>query len=172
MWVTAAVVGGALLLAIVTAAGVRQFRTETLGDVLAEIDGDIVVEDRMANFFGVTSAHPWQMRGNGCLILSTKEIYFQRWSPQWDLRFPRDAITRVELVKKHLGKRVGRSLLKLTWRTEEGEDSVAFLVSDPDAWVRELPVAAEVEIERDAGAHQREAAERARRAKAARSIES
>ncbi len=165
MWITGAlVVGAALLGAVAIVVGVRRSRTETLGDALVEADGEVVVEDRMANYFGLTSAHPWQLRGNGTLMLTTREIFFQRWTPAMVLRIPRGDITKVELVKAHLGKRVGRPLLKLTFRTEDGEDSVAWYVSDPDQWVRELPVATEVEAEVDLDTRQQQAAERARQA--------
>lgn len=55
------------------------------------------------------------------------------------LRIPRRSIVEVSKVDSHLGKRIGRPLLRVAWTTEDGnEDAVAIWVRDPNRWLAEL----------------------------------
>jgi hypothetical protein len=87
----------------------------------------------MANNFGVTSKGVAQLRGNGALVLTTDALNFLSLASD-DLAIPRSAIRSASLVGSHLGKTVGRKLLKVEY---EG-DSVAFFVEDPEAWCEAL----------------------------------
>lgn len=99
----------------------------------------VLREDEGANSFGVESGGPWQVRGNGTLVLTDDELLFAQWVPNRLLRVPRAAITEVAATDSHLGKRIGRPLLKLTWTTEAGRpDSVAVWVRDLEGWVEAL----------------------------------
>ncbi|MEA2432750.1 MAG: hypothetical protein QOG54_207 [Actinomycetota bacterium] len=95
----------------------------------------IVMIDDFANFFGLQSRGAAQMRGNGCLAITPDEVVFLMWLPRRDLYIPRQRITSVERVRSHLGKRIGRDLLKITFTDETGNpDSAAWFVHDLPAW--------------------------------------
>jgi hypothetical protein len=97
--------------------------------------GRVVLIDESANSFGVQSRGIWQMRGNGCLALTSDEIVFVMWWPRRELRIPRSRITSVEQTKWHLGKTRGRALLKVGFVNEAGApDSVAWYVTHLAEW--------------------------------------
>ena len=94
---------------------------------------EIVASEDMANCFGFTSKGPLKSRGNGGLVLTRDTLWFLPLvGAEWSL--PLASLTRVEEVRSHLGKNVGRALLKLSW---EGDD-VAFFVPDVAAWQAKL----------------------------------
>lgn len=97
--------------------------------------GSIVAEEDGANFFGVESRGAAQLRGNGHLAASADEIVFVMWLPRRELTIPRSRITGVERAKSHLGKTIGRELLRVRFTNDGGEpDSVAWFVRDLAAW--------------------------------------
>jgi hypothetical protein len=57
------------------------------------------------------------------------------WIPRRELRIRRKRITAVERATSHLGKTVGRPLLRLRYLDEAGRpDSIAWFVRDLPAW--------------------------------------
>ncbi len=95
----------------------------------------IVAIDEAANSFGVESRGPWQIRGNGCMAASAEEVVFVMWVPRRTLRIPRDRITGVERASSHLGKTIGRPLLRVRFTDDDGQpDSVAWFVHDLPGW--------------------------------------
>jgi hypothetical protein len=101
--------------------------------------GSDLLREEDANSFGVESAGPWQVRGNGTLALTKHEVLFAQWVPNRLLRIPRRAIVEVTTVRSHLGKTVGRKLLKVVWTTEVGQqDSIALWVADLGGWLDAL----------------------------------
>jgi hypothetical protein len=101
---------------------------------------DVVpLREEDANSFGVESAGPWQVRGNGTLVLTDEELMFAQWVPNRLLRIKRRSIVEVKTTRSHLGKTVGRQLLKVVWTAELGEqDSIALWVKDLDGWLEAL----------------------------------
>ncbi len=92
-----------------------------------------------ANSFGVESVGVWQVRGNGNLALTKHELLFAQWVPNRLLRIPRKAIVEVTKTRSHLGKAIGRDLLKVSWTTDLGtQDSIALWVGDLDGWLEAL----------------------------------
>jgi hypothetical protein len=100
----------------------------------------VLLRDNMANFFGLASLGPVQLRGNGSLALTRDAIAFQpalRNKPP--LLIPRSSIQKVESARSHLGKTVGRPLLTVHFTTATGEtDVVAWLVRDLGSWQAQL----------------------------------
>jgi hypothetical protein len=97
--------------------------------------GELELVDDSANSFGVESRGAAQIRGNGCLGLTADEVLFVMWLPRRELRIPRERISVVERARSHLGKTVGRPLLRVRFADEVGrDDSVAWLVGDLPAW--------------------------------------
>ena len=88
------------------------------------------LEDDGANFLGRTSKSVFQLRGNGCLALGDEQLVFVMWWPRRELVIDRSAITAVDTVKSHLGKSIGRPLLRVAF---EGE-SAAWFVRSLDHW--------------------------------------
>lgn len=93
----------------------------------------ILVEES-ANYFGRRSAGRFQIRGNGCLALGEDQLVFVQWLPRRDLVIRRSAITAVDTVDSHLGKRVGRPLLRVAF----DDDVAAWWVHDLDRWLATL----------------------------------
>jgi hypothetical protein len=90
------------------------------------------------NCFGLTSLGRWQVRGNGVMALTEQELWFKAFIYSLDITIKLEEITSVELVNSHLGKRVfGRQLLKVNFR-KEADDSIAFLVGNPEGWKQQM----------------------------------
>ncbi len=74
-----------------------------------------------------------QARGSGGLVLTREAVHFLSLAGE-GVVIPLQAITAITTAKSHLGKTVGRPLLKIDF---EG-DSIAFLVRDLAAWRERL----------------------------------
>ncbi len=100
---------------------------------------DIIISLNSANFFGQQSHKSSQIRGNGVLILTPEELYFEMWHPKKVLQIPTSAIINVEITKSFLHKSVFRKLVKVMFKNENGEeDAAAWWVSSLDKWIEEL----------------------------------
>lgn len=91
-------------------------------------------QDLTANFFGLESQGAAQLRGNGALVLTDQLLWFSRAVAEEVFEVPRADVTGVEVVRSHLGKSVGRPLLKVRFRSSNGEDSIAWCVPDVEGW--------------------------------------
>ena len=92
-----------------------------------------------ANFFGQESLKLRQVRGNGVLVLTSEELYFEMWIPKRVFRIPIYSIIDLEETKWHLRKTKNRLLLKIIFTNSMGEtDSVAWIVRDLDLWINEI----------------------------------
>ncbi len=100
--------------------------------------GQIVLKDLRAISFGQQSKGVFQGRGNGALVLTPNELWFSRAVPRRDLRIPLDAITEVSTPKVHLGKTYFRPLLRVSFRTHNTTDSIAWYVADLPVWLAKL----------------------------------
>jgi hypothetical protein len=99
---------------------------------------EILSRDLMANSFGLQSKGVFQVRGNGALVLTRGGLHFFMLLREEELRIPLDAILEAGLVRAHLGKTVGRKLLKVRFLRDGAEDAVAWYVRDPAAWESKL----------------------------------
>ena len=100
---------------------------------------NIILSSRGANFFGQESKGLGQVRGNGVLLLTDKELYFGMWTPKKELRIPLVAVKSVETPKSFLGKSVLRKLLKVTFENDLGDiDAVAWYIKDLVPWTQDL----------------------------------
>ena len=100
---------------------------------------DIIISLNSANFFGQQSRKSTQVRGNGVLILTTEELYFEMWRPKKVLQIPTSSILKVEITKSFLHKSVFRKLLKVVFQNENGEeDAAAWWVTSLDKWIQEI----------------------------------
>jgi hypothetical protein len=136
-----AVVFGVILLVAATIAFVRGVLRRAEQQLDAALAGEpVLLRDSMANFFGLASLGPMQLRGNGSLALTRETLAFMRaMSKQPPLSIPLSAIQKVESTRSHLGKTVGRPLLTVHFVNSAGEvDVVAWFVRDLDRWMAAL----------------------------------
>jgi hypothetical protein len=92
-----------------------------------------------ANYFGQESESVMQVRGNGTLVLTDSELYFEYYWPRKEFRVPLASIVALETTKWHKGKSVGRPLFKVIFRGDGGrEDSAAWYVPDLEGTIRTL----------------------------------
>lgn len=93
----------------------------------------------MSNFFGQQSRGVGQVRGNGTLALTDSELVFEMWLLRREFRIPLYNIQAVERVSSHLGKTVGRPMVKVTFSGDGGQpDSMAWWVADVDGLIRAI----------------------------------
>jgi hypothetical protein len=101
----------------------------------------MILSAQNANFFGQESKGLGQVRGNGSLLLTESELYFEMWAPKRILRIPKHMIKSVEnpAPRWHLKKTKNRPLLKVHFTNEQGqEDSAAWIVPELDHWIQIL----------------------------------
>lgn len=114
----------------------RRKRRQVAEEVRARLgESEILAIDESANCFGVESAGATQVRGNGCLAVTSDELLFIMWIPRKGISIPRPWITAVERADSHLGKRIFRPLLLVRYTDDQSRaDSVAWHVRDLPAW--------------------------------------
>ncbi|MBY9010599.1 MAG: hypothetical protein KGD74_12100 [Candidatus Lokiarchaeota archaeon] len=119
---------------------VKELFQKRINEILDKFKGkDIIISLNSANFFGQQSRKSTQVRGNGVLILTAEELYFEMWRPKKILQIPISSIVKIEITKSFLHKSVFRKLLKLVFTDLEGEeDAAAWWVTSLDKWIEEL----------------------------------
>lgn len=100
---------------------------------------EIRFRDPSANFFGVESLGRTQVRGNGILTVTGEGVHFLMWVPRREFWVPAEKITGVETARAHLGKTMGRDLVKLTYINPDG-------AADSGAWLTGRKAEAEAAI--------------------------
>ena len=136
-WAIGAIVLGALVLTLIVVPPlVHRFMGPSLQSRVENVyaPADVRLQDLQALGFGLESKGATQLRGNGALVLTAKELHFFQFTPASDTRIPLDAITEVKTVKSHLGKTIGRDLLHVSFAADGTPDSMAWAVTDVSAW--------------------------------------
>jgi len=101
---------------------------------------EILYSSPGASYFGRESAGLWQVRGNGDLIITPDEVYFEMWFPKRILVIPMHSVVSVETPKSFKGRSVFRPLLKISFSDEIGrKDSVAWYVKDLEKALSVIP---------------------------------
>jgi len=94
-----------------------------------------------ANCFGFESLGVTQLRGSGCLALTSNRLVFAMWVPARDTVIERSQIVRVDTAKSHLGATQFVALLRVRFRTPDGaEDVAAWRLRDVTPWLEALGV--------------------------------
>lgn len=119
---------------------VKKLFQKRISEIMDNFMGkEIIISLTNANFFGQQSRKFTQIRGNGVLILTAEELYFEMWTPKKTLKIPTSNILIVEITKSFLHKSVFRKLLKVVFQNEnEEEDAAAWWVTSLDKWIEEL----------------------------------
>jgi len=119
---------------------VKKLFQKRINEILDEFkDKIIILSVNNANFFGQQSRKSTQVRGNGVLILTAEDLYFEMWRPKKILQIPISSILKIEITKSFLHKSLFRKLLKVVFTNQEGEeDAAAWWVTSLDKWIEEL----------------------------------
>ncbi|MFX1558538.1 MAG: hypothetical protein ACFFC9_14895 [Promethearchaeota archaeon] len=100
---------------------------------------DILLMDETANFFGQESLGSWKIRGNGVLLLTKNELFFEMWKPRKQIAIPIDSISQIENPRSFLGKSVFKPLLKVIFENKDAKiDSIAWYVKNLNEWNEKL----------------------------------
>jgi len=133
--VVALVVGPVLAVLVVTVLLVRRISRRAAA-AMTQV-GMGVREN--ASSLGFASLGKAQVRGNCTLGLDATRLVVAQWHPARTTEIPFDRIVEVDTTRTHLGKWVGRELLRVRFRRADGsEDVVALQVRDVQSWVTEL----------------------------------
>ncbi len=106
----------------------------------ARIRGKFVGEniqfmDKYALFIAQQSDGYSHVRGNGYLVLTDQELYYERQFGHKVISIPLERIIQVGETLRLGGQSTGRTLLKVDFKTETGlEDAVAWRVRDLQRW--------------------------------------
>lgn len=103
-------------------------------DLLKKTGEKVGLKDTSANFFGLKSLGGGQIRGNGILVLTDKNVRFFRYFPKKEITIPIQSIKNIDSTNAYLGKSVFAPLLKIEY---EG-DETAFWVEDLQEWTDAL----------------------------------
>jgi len=119
---------------------VKKLFQKRISEILDKFkDKLIILSSDNSNFFGQQSRKSTQVRGNGVLILTAEDLYFEMWRPKKILQIPISSILKIEITKSFLHKSVFRKLLKVVFTNQEGEkDAAAWWVTSLDKWIEEL----------------------------------
>ena len=125
---------------IVVGIAIKKLQARRTKEVLEKFKSKTILDIKpSANFFGQESLGYTQIRGNGVLILTEDELYFEMWTPKRAFRIPISSIQTIDTPRTHLGKTKGHRLIKVTYQNEKGEiDSMAWLVKDLDIYKKSL----------------------------------
>jgi len=119
---------------------VKKLFQKRISEIMDEFkDKNIILSTNDANFFGQQSRKSTQVRGNGVLILTAEELYFEMWRPKKILQIPINSVLKIEITKSFMHKSVFRKLLKVVFTNQEGEeDAAAWWVTSLEKWIEEL----------------------------------
>ena len=67
-----------------------------INEILDKVkDKNIILSLNSANFFGQQSRKSTQVRGNGVLILTAEDLYFEMWRPIKILQIPISSVRKI-----------------------------------------------------------------------------
>ncbi len=118
----------------------KKLETERVKEVLNKFkEKKIIAISSNANFFGLQSLGLIQVRGNGVLILTNEELYYEMWATKKEISIPVFSIIKIETPMFHLAKTKAMPLLKITFQNKKGElDSIAWLVNNLEEWKNKI----------------------------------
>lgn len=139
-WVVLLVVGilvlDVLLFVVVILPRLRGRQSAAAAASTRALGGEPALREGSVRSLGQMSLGRTQVRGNGHLAVTDDAIVFTLLVPRRTLRISRGHVIGVEEVRTHLGKWVGRPLLRVDFLGEDGRpDAIAFDVGrDRTAW--------------------------------------
>jgi hypothetical protein len=144
MWIILGSIGGLLvvfLLIFIVQTVVMKTIVPKLEARITETykEDQILLKDAGAMSLGLTSRGVTQGRGNGALVLTANTLHWFQFVPKSsDVLISRADITEVTTTRSHLGKAIGRDLLLVKFTYNGQPDSMAWHVTDLQAWLSKL----------------------------------
>lgn len=143
MLIAVAIIGGVLLLLVLISLLSRMAISGMRAPLEARAHrryaaGEILASEWGANSFGLASRGKLQVRGNGALVLTARELCFFQLTPEEEIVIPLDRITQTSLTRSHLGKATPFKLLKVEFRGDAGDDAIAIMLRNPQAFQAQL----------------------------------
>lgn len=112
---------------------------------------NVIMSTTKANFFGLESLGVKQIRGNGVLVLTEKQLAFFMVKPVKVISVQLDRVLKTDVVDSFCHKTVGQPLLAVYFRNNDGEeDGVGFWVPSPHEWAAAVSKAAGIGIATEA----------------------
>ena len=100
--------------------------------------------DKSAFYVAKQSDGYSHFKGNGYLVLTEDELYFERRVVRKLIIVPAGAIIKAERTKRLAGKSVGKMMLKVVFLTQTGQpDAIAWRVKELEQWISEISALAE-----------------------------
>lgn len=139
-WIIFPVAGVCLFLLMISF--IRGLQRKKLEKILSRFSRESIVRiSSNASFFGLGSAGGKQIRGNGVLILTKDQLFFEMLLPSKIIQIPLNRIRAIETPRSHAGKAVAWKLLKIVYQAEDGsEDSAAWAVRDLEGWMEMIRI--------------------------------
>ncbi len=101
----------------------------------------IKIMDKSALYVAKQSDGYSHFKGNGYLVLTEDELYFERRVVKKLIIIPIGSIVKAESTRRLGGKSVGKMMLKVVFLTETGEqDAVAWKVKELEQWINEISI--------------------------------
>ncbi len=100
---------------------------------------NIRLMDKYALFMAQESDGYSHVRGAGTLVLSDEELFYERQIGHKVVSIPLNRIVQVGETRRLAGQSTGRRMLKIDFRTPEGEeDAVGWRVKELNRWKEEI----------------------------------
>jgi len=97
--------------------------------------------DKYALYVAKQSDGYSHFRGNGYLVLTDDELYFERQLDRKIIIIPIGSIVKVERTKRLGGQSPGKMMLKVVFETQDGEqDAIAWKVKELEQWIKEISI--------------------------------
>ena len=105
-------------------------------------DKHIRMLDRHAFFIALKSDGYSHSRGQGYLVLSDEELYFERLVGRKVVLIPLGAIVNAGKTGRLAGQGVVRNMLHIEFKDENGDlDAMGLVVKELDRWIQEINAA-------------------------------
>lgn len=133
--VAISVICGVLCLLTLISVIFNSVRSKLEKHIQQKFNKDLIVgATSKANFFGIKSKGAKQIKGNGAIVLTKEQIYFVRALPFKEYIIPINTVKNVSMPKSFNGRSVFRNLLCVHYYADGQEESIAWVVENPDRW--------------------------------------
>ncbi len=95
--------------------------------------------DKYALYVAKESDGHSHLRGNGYLVLTGDELFFEREMDGKIIMIPLSSIIKLDRTRRLGGQSPGKLMLKVEFKTQEGaEDAIAWKVKELDDWIQQI----------------------------------
>ncbi len=100
---------------------------------------NILMIDKYALYVAKESDGHSHLRGNGYLVLTGDELFFEREMDGKIIMIPLSSIIKVDRTRRLGGQSPGKLMLKVEFKTQEGaEDAIAWKVKELEEWLKQI----------------------------------